>query len=85
MQVGEMSLDMRLEYTSVGHRRGHVGELMMAALEHLGFQVKRIAAWVLLVNQYQEGMPLNHNILWVMTEDDQMFICDPGLASASPR
>ena len=58
---------------------------MTAALEHLGFHVARVAAWVLMGNQFKEGMPLNHNILWVMTEDDQMFICDPGLASASPR
>ena len=57
---------------------------MMAALQHLGFQVERIAAWVLLGNQFQEGMPLNHNILFVKIED-QMFICDPGLAAASPR
>ena len=62
----------------------HQSELMMAALQHLGFQVERIAAWVLLGNQFQEGMPLNHNILFVKIED-QMFICDPGLAAASPR
>ena len=62
----------------------HQSELMTAALEYLGFQVERIAAWVLLGNQFQEGMPLNHNILWVKSED-QMFICDPGLAAASPR
>ena len=62
----------------------HQSELMMAALQHLGFQVERIAAWVLLGNQFQGGMPLNHNILFVKIED-QMFICDPGLAAASPR
>ena len=62
----------------------HQSELMMAALEYLGFQVERIAAWVLLGNLFQEGMPLNHNILWVKSED-QMFLCDPGLAAASPR
>ena len=57
---------------------------MIAAFQHLGFQVERIAAWVLLGKQYQEGMPLNHNILLVKAED-QMFICDPGFAAASPR
>ena len=57
---------------------------MIGALQHLGFQVERIAAWVLLGRPFQEGMPFNHNILLVKTED-QMFICDPGLAAASPR
>ena len=63
----------------------HQSELMLFALQHLGFHVERVAAWVLMGNQFQEGMPLNHNILVVKVSDDEMFLCDPGLASASPR
>jgi len=59
-------------------------ELMFAVLEHVGFKVERVAAWVLMGNQYQEGMPLNHNILLVKIGEDT-YLCDPGLASASPR
>ena len=59
-------------------------ELLFAVLEHVGFKVERVAAWVLMGNQYQEGMPLNHNILLVKIGEDT-FLCDPGLASASPR
>ena len=59
-------------------------ELMFAGLEYLGFKVERVAAWVLMGNKYQEGMPLNHNILLVKIGEDT-YLCDPGLASASPR
>eukprot|EP00090_Calanus_glacialis_P013304 TRINITY_DN21940_c0_g1_i1.p1 TRINITY_DN21940_c0_g1~~TRINITY_DN21940_c0_g1_i1.p1 ORF type:complete len:294 (+),score=84.58 TRINITY_DN21940_c0_g1_i1:43-882(+) len=59
-------------------------ELMLAVLEYMGFKVERVAAWVLMGNKYQEGMPLNHNILLVKIGEDT-YLCDPGLASASPR
>jgi len=53
-------------------------------LEHVGFNVNRVASWVLMGGAYQEGMPVNHNILLV-TIKEKHFLCDPGLASASPR
>ena len=59
-------------------------ELLYAALAHLGFEVTRVACWVLMGNAYKEGMPLNHNILLVKV-DGATYMCDPGLASASPR
>ena len=40
-------------------------ELLFNMFQHVGFKVERVAAWVLIGNQYQEGMPLNHNILLV--------------------
>jgi len=59
-------------------------EMLFAVLEHIGFKVERVAAWVLMGNTYQEGMPLNHNILLVKIGEDT-YLCDPGLSSASPR
>ena len=59
-------------------------ELMLAVLERVGFRVSRVAAWVLLGRQYEEDMPVNHNILVVEVGQDR-YICDPGLASATPR
>ena len=69
--------------TQGGHCYQH-SELMYAALAHLGFDVKRVAAWVLMGNEYKKEMPLNHNILMVKIGQDT-FLCDPGLASTSPR
>lgn len=66
-----------------GHCYQH-SELLLAALQHLGFKVSRLAAWVLMGGEYKPGMPLNHNVLLV-TIQDKIFLCDPGLASASPR
>ena len=63
----------------------HQSELMLFALQHLGFHVERVSAWVLMGNPFQEGFPLNHNILVVKVSEDEMFLCDPGVASASPR
>jgi len=71
----------------MGQRGGHCfqqSELLCAVLEHLGFEVVRVAAWVLMGNTYQPGMPLNHNILLVKVAGET-FLCDPGLSSASPR
>ena len=66
-----------------GHCYQH-SELMIAALEYVGFEVHRIAAWVLMNREYQEWMPLNHIFIQVRIGQD-FYICDPGLASASPR
>jgi len=81
----DLSLSALLEILPVhgGHCFQH-SELMFAVLKHIGFSVERVAAWVLMGNQYQEGMPLNHNILLVKIGQDT-YLCDPGLASASPR
>eukprot|EP00090_Calanus_glacialis_P018611 TRINITY_DN28881_c0_g1_i1.p1 TRINITY_DN28881_c0_g1~~TRINITY_DN28881_c0_g1_i1.p1 ORF type:complete len:274 (+),score=62.05 TRINITY_DN28881_c0_g1_i1:40-861(+) len=80
-----LSISTLLETMSVrgGHCYQH-SELMFAVLEHVGFQVERVASYVLLGKEYQEGMPLTHNILMV-TIDDEMYLCDPGFAAASPR
>ena len=83
--IVDLSVSALLETLPV--RGGHCfqqSELMFAVLEHVGFQVERVAAWVLMGNQYQEGMPLNHNILLVKIGGDT-YLCDPGLSSASPR
>ena len=53
-------------------------------LSTVGFTVTRLASWVLMGSEYQEGAPHNHNILLV-TSGDRMYLLDPGLASASPR
>ena len=44
----------------------------------------RVASWVLMGRQFSPEQPRNHNILLV-TIGDTRYICDPGLASASPR
>ena len=54
-------------------------------LQYVGFTVSRVAAWVLLGNKFQPGMPLNHNVLLVQLQDGTAYLCDPGLAAASPR
>ena len=59
-------------------------ELLFSALSAVGFTVTRIASWVLMGSEYQEGAPHNHNILLV-TLGDSLYLLDPGLASASPR
>eukprot|EP00092_Neocalanus_flemingeri_P077105 GFUD01095703.1.p1 GENE.GFUD01095703.1~~GFUD01095703.1.p1 ORF type:complete len:280 (-),score=87.59 GFUD01095703.1:257-1096(-) len=81
----DLSISALLETLPIsgGHCFQH-SELMFAVLEHVGFTVERVAAWVLMGNQYQEGMPLNHNIILVKIGEDT-YLCDPGLASASPR
>ena len=59
-------------------------ELLHAALVSLGYSVARVASWVLMGRQFSPEQPRNHNILLV-TIGDTRYICDPGLASASPR
>ena len=81
----DLSISALLETLPV--RGGHCfqqSELIFAVLEKIGFHVERVAAWVLMGNDYQEGMPLNHNILLVRI-GEETYLCDPGLASASPR
>ena len=84
--IPDLSVDSLLEEMPV--KGGHCyqqSELLYAALAHLGFDVTRVAAWVLMGNEYKEGMPLNNNILMVKIDGAGTFMCDPGLASASPR
>merc|ERR1712029_179767 len=83
--ICDLSLDALLNDVPAkgGHCYQH-SELMFGALKHLGFDVTRVAATVLMGNAYQDGMPLNHNILMVKIKGET-FMCDPGLASASPR
>ena len=83
--IPDLSIDALLDHVPKygGHCYQH-SELMLAALEYLGFDVVRVACWVLMGKAYSKGMPLNHNILMVKIEGST-FMCDPGLASASPR
>ena len=83
--IVDLSISAILEDLSTmgGHCFQH-SELMFAVLEYVGFQVERVASYVLLGKPYKEGMPLTHNILMV-TIQDSIFLCDPGFAAASPR
>ena len=84
-EVADLSLDSLLAY--MAEYGGHCyqqSELLYGALHHLGFKVSRLAGWVLMGREYQPGMPFNHNILLVNI-GAKSFLCDPGLASASPR
>jgi len=84
-QVADLEIDANLSYMAeFGGHCYQQSELLIAALEHVGFNVNRVASWVLMGGAYQEGMPVNHNILLV-TIKEKHFLCDPGLASASPR
>ena len=83
--VADLSLDSLL--SSMSQYGGHCyqqSELLCAALQQVGFTVSRIAAWVLMGGEFKPGMPLNHNVLLV-TIGDKFYLCDPGLAPASPR
>ena len=81
----DLSVDGLLTYMSqYGGHCYQQSELLYAALVHIGLKVSRVAAWVLMGREYQPGMPVNHNVLLV-TVKDKIFLCDPGLASASPR
>ena len=83
--VPDLSIDAILDHipTNGGHCYQH-SELMYAALNHLGFDVTRVACWVLMGKDFKQDMPLNHNILLVKIDGDT-YLCDPGLASTSPR
>ena len=84
-EVADLSLPNLL--TSMAEYGGHCyqqSELLYGALHHLGFQVSRLAGWVLMGGEYQPGQPRNHNVLLVNI-GQKFFLCDPGLASASPR
>ena len=84
-EVADLSLASLL--TSMAEYGGHCyqqSELLYGALHHLGFKVSRLAGWVLMGGEYQPGQPLNHNILLVNI-GEKFYLCDPGLASASPR
>jgi len=84
-EVADLSIEALLEYMSeYGGHCYQQSELLYAALQYIGFNVSRIASWVLMGSEYQSGMPVNHNILMVNI-GDRLFLCDPGLASASPR
>ena len=83
--VPDLSIDALLDQlpTHGGHCYQH-SELMYGALKFLGFDVTRVACWVLMGREFKEGMLLNHNILLVKI-DGETYMCDPGLASMSPR
>ena len=89
LYLGKPQVDLSISaiLSDLSARGGHCfqhSELMFAVLEYVGFQVERVASYVLLGKQYKEGMPLTHNILMV-TIQDSIFLCDPGFAAASPR
>ena len=62
--IVDLSISALLQDLSLhgGHCYQH-SELMIAALEYIGFEVHRIAAWVLMNREYQDWMPLNHNFI----------------------
>ena len=66
-----------------GHCYQH-SELLFSVLEYAGFQVSRVACYVLNNQQYRQGMPLTHNIVMVMVGKEH-YLCDPGFSAASPR
>ena len=66
-----------------GHCYEHT-ELLFSVLEYAGFQVSRVACYVLNNQQYRQGMPLTHNIVMVMVGKEH-YLCDPGFSAASPR
>ena len=83
--ICDLSISALLQTVSV--QGGHCyqqSELMFYALEYLGFKIERVAAWVLMGREYKEEMSPNHNILLIKIGHDT-FLCDPGLASTSPR
>ena len=84
--VADLSVDSLLDELPVrgGHCIQH-GELMYAALVHLGFNVTRVAGRVLMGSEYKEGMALDHSFLLVKIDGAGTYMCDPGLASATPR
>ena len=73
-----------LSRTKYGGHCYQQSELLFSALSAVGFTVTRVASWVLMGSEYQEGAPHNHNILLV-TLGDSLYLLDPGLASASPK
>ena len=58
---------------------------MYAALVHLGFKVTRVAGRVLMGSEYREGMALDHSFLLVKIDGAGTYMCDPGMASATPK
>jgi len=87
--MGKPPVDLELTslLEAVPSNGGHcyqLSELMFAVLQRVGFDVRRVAAWVLMGREYKPEMPLNHNILLVKIGEDT-YLCDPGLASTSPR
>ena len=70
--VVDLSISSLLKEMS--ERGGHCyqhSELLFSVLEYAGFQVFRVACYVLNNQQYRQGMPLTHNILVVMAGKDQ--------------
>jgi len=81
----DLSLDALLSEVPAkgGHCYQH-SELMLAALQHLGFDVTRVACCVLMGQPYVEGTPQTHSILMVKIAGDT-YMCDPGFGFAAPR
>ena len=79
--VPALSVDALLEHLPAngGHCFHHT-ELMYAALNYLGFDVSRVATWILMGTEYKEDMTQTHNILLVKV-DGATYLCDPGLGS----
>lgn len=66
-----------------GHCYEHT-ELLFSVLKYLDYTVSRVSACVLNGKEYKPGLPFTHNILLV-TIGQHFYLCDPGLAGASPR
>jgi len=69
--------------TCGGHCYQH-SELLYAALTTLGYNVTRVASWVLNGRELRQEMQRTHNIL-VITIDDKHYLVDTGFGRRSPR